>query len=133
MVPADDLGVLVSPLVPGEPDVVGSLGILPGEVVLLPAKEERHPLVAVPLEKREVGLDPGGGVVLRVRRIEDGELCTPHDEHRHANEGDEEGLEGGEEGGGSVFVVFEEFSWERSGAMRCDERRGEARRKKIKK
>mmetsp|Transcript_11778 Transcript_11778/g.23476 ORF Transcript_11778/g.23476 Transcript_11778/m.23476 type:complete len:240 (+) Transcript_11778:145-864(+) len=83
-VPALGVPLVVESLEAGVPQVVGSLGVLPGEVVLLAGEEQPQPAVAVahdPGLRQDLLGQKGGNVALRVVRIEDGKLAAHDDEN----------------------------------------------------
>mmetsp|Transcript_28203 Transcript_28203/g.53372 ORF Transcript_28203/g.53372 Transcript_28203/m.53372 type:complete len:477 (+) Transcript_28203:141-1571(+) len=112
VLPSDGIALVVKALESGVPDIVGSLGVLPGEVVLEADAEEGEPLVRVTLvpgrSVDEADTGTGGDedrvVVLGIGGVQDGELSGSHYEEDHAGEGDEQGLECGPNLGGDLAL-----------------------------
>ena len=95
--PSLDIAFIIESLESSVPNVVGALGVLPCKVVLLTNEKESDPLVQIALDPRAgqelLGKDNGGGI-LRIGRVEEGELAATDNEKSHSNDTDKESTEG---------------------------------------
>ena len=96
--PSLDLAVIIESLEASIPNVVGTLGILPGKVVFLANEKQSNPLVQITVNPRTgqelLGEDNWGGI-LRIGGVKKRELAGTDNEKTHGNDTDKEGTEGG--------------------------------------